>query len=98
MLRQWEQGPDADPQSRIWPVGAGGPSQIGDGPANGASAPIGQRDHDEGWPPYGVHGHELELLSAQGMMGIDDRHMRDGPINNRGLLPCPCWPGCAVMS
>ena len=42
-----------------------------------------------------MHGYELELLSDQGVMGIDDRHMRYGSINNRGLLPCPCWPGCA---
>ena len=42
-----------------------------------------------------MHGYELELLSDQGVMGIDDRHMRYGSINNRGLLPCPCSPGCA---
>ena len=90
MLRQWEQSADADPQGLVRPVCAGGSSQIGDGPANGAPSAIGQRNHDKGWPPCGVHGYELELLSDQGVMGIDDRHMRYGSINNRGLLPCPC--------
>ena len=72
MLRQWEQGADADPQGlvrRPWMLAVAGRSQIGDGPANGAPTAIGQRNHDKGGPARGVHGHELELLSAQRVIG-----------------------------
>ena len=98
MLRQWEQGANADPQGlvrRPWMLAVAGRGQIGDGAANGAPTAIGQGNDDKRGPARGVHGHEVELLSAQRVSGIDDRHMRHEPVNNRGLLPCPCWPGCA---
>ena len=91
MLRQWEQGANADPQGlvrRPWMLAVAGRGQIGDGAANGAPTAIGQGNDDKRGSARGVHGHEVELLSAQRVSGIDDRHMRHEPVKDRGILEC----------
>jgi hypothetical protein len=95
MLRQGEQGANADPQSlvrrpRTLTCADGG--QVGDGAANGATTAIGQRDLDKGGPACGVQGNEFDLLSAQRVSGIDDRHMRHQPIKDGGVLWCSGSP------
>ena len=95
MLRQWEQGANADPRGlvrRPWMLAVAGRGQIGDGAANGAPTAIGQGNDDKRGSARGVHGHEVELLSAQRVSGIDDRHMRHEPVKDRGILECSGIP------
>jgi hypothetical protein len=91
MLRQWEQGPNADPQGLVrcpWMLAMAGRGQIGDGAANGAPPAIGQRNDDKRGSARGVYGHEFEPLPAQRVSGINDRHMRHEPVKDRGVLQC----------
>jgi hypothetical protein len=95
MLRQWEQGANADPEGlvhRPWMLAVAGRGQIGEGAANGAPTTIGQRNDDKRLSAWGVHGHEFEPLSAQRVSGVGNRHMRHEPVNDWGILRCSGCP------